>query len=65
MDPGFDGIVRRASNALCAPVTLGSFAAVFVASLGAGGFVRVLWGCTVWGGGLAGQGPGMQVTGER
>ena len=67
MKPGFDGVVRRASNALCAPVTLGSFAAVFVASLGAGSLVRVLWGCTVLGAGgrIAGQGPAMQVTGEH
>ena len=42
MDPGFDGIVRQASNALCAPITLGSFAAMSVASLGAGDLVRVL-----------------------
>ena len=41
VNPGFDGILWRASNALCAPVTLGSFAAVFVASLGAGGSARV------------------------
>ena len=64
MDPGFDGIVRRDSDALCAPITLGSFAAMSVASLGAGGLVRVL-GLYRVGGGIAEQEPAMWVTGER
>ena len=64
MNPEFDGILWRASNALCAPVTLGSFAAVFVASLGAGGSARV-WGRTVGGAGWMSSRARVSHGGER